>query len=93
MFEIIRAWYHKRMLLRDIRYKHNLLGKMLRTFTFRVLDRVKDDHADVTLSTFNQMVIDVSALIDKHNGNLSNIEVKMELKGNEFISQEVARYN
>ena len=90
MFERILAWYHRRKKLKDVYHKHYLIGQMLCAFTYRVIDRIKlDDHADVTLSTFNQMLDEMRALIWKHSTNLNNISVQDRDKGNGFISQEV----
>ncbi len=94
MFEIIRAWYHRRKKLKDVYHKHYLLGKMLCAFTYRVLDRVKlDNHTDATLSTFNLMLDETRAVIWKHSTNLNNISVRDRDLGNEFISQEVTTHS
>ena len=90
MLRNIKMWYCRRKMLKDVYHKHHLIGQMLCAFTYRVIDRIKlDDHVDVTLSTFNQMLDEIRAVIWKHSTNLNNISVQDRDKGNGFISQEV----
>lgn len=79
MFEGIRSWYCRQKTLKDIRYKHYLLQKMICAFSDRVAIRIKlDEHANGTLLTFNQMLNDVRGVIVKHNSALNNILVNAE---------------
>lgn len=79
MFEGIRSWHCRLKTLKAIRYKHCLLQKMICVFSDRVAIRIKlDEHADGTLSTFNQMLDDVRGVIVKHNSALNNVSVNME---------------
>lgn len=94
MFKCIRAWHHRRKTLKDVYHKHQLIGQMLCAFTYRVIVRIKlDDHVDITLSTFDQMLDEMRAVIWKHSTNLNNVSVQDRDKGNEVISQEIDTHN
>ncbi len=81
MFKCIRAWHHRCKTLKDIRYKHCLLQKMIGAFSDRVVIRIKlYENVDITLSTFNQMLDDVRGVIMKYNSALSSISVNTKFK-------------
>lgn len=84
MLRNIRIWYCRRTAPKDLRYQHSLIHQMIDAFTDQVIIRIKVNDTAVALSTFDQMLDEVRAIIFKHSN---------KLRDRAFISQEVGTHS